>query len=85
MAKILRGLRIDEVSSVSAGAGRGVKVVLMKRADPLPGLEHPALRLAAALQNITPTLSVQQALRRAAALIRSCKTMTKTEIGRAHV
>lgn len=31
MARILRRLRIDEVSSVDVGAGRGVKVMLMKR------------------------------------------------------
>jgi hypothetical protein len=31
MARILRRLRIDEVSSVDVGAGHGVKVMLMKR------------------------------------------------------
>jgi hypothetical protein len=32
MARVLRNLRIDDVSSVDVGAGRGVKVVLTKRA-----------------------------------------------------
>src|SRR5258706_16314808 len=31
MARVLRNLRIDDVSSVDVGAGRGVKVVLTKR------------------------------------------------------
>src|SRR5258706_1683451 len=31
MARVLRSLRIDDVSSVDVGAGRGVKVVLTKR------------------------------------------------------
>src|SRR4051812_39902538 len=33
MPKILRRLRIDEVSSVDRGAGEGVKILLMKRAN----------------------------------------------------
>jgi len=33
MPKILTRLRIDEVSAVDKGAGEGVKVLLMKRAD----------------------------------------------------
>lgn len=33
MPRILRNLKIHEVSSVDKGAGRGVKVMLMKRAD----------------------------------------------------
>lgn len=35
MAKILRRLRINEVSSVTRGAGEGVKIMLMKAAVPL--------------------------------------------------
>jgi hypothetical protein len=31
MARIIRNLKIDDVSSVDVGAGRGVKVVLLKR------------------------------------------------------
>lgn len=34
MARILRNLRINDVSSVDVGAGRGVRVVLTKRAAP---------------------------------------------------
>jgi hypothetical protein len=34
MAKVLRNLRIDDVSSVDVGAGRGVRVVLTKRNMP---------------------------------------------------
>ncbi len=34
MARVLRNLRIDDVSSVDVGAGRGVKVVLTKRNMP---------------------------------------------------
>jgi hypothetical protein len=36
MPKILTRLRIDEVSAVDRGAGEGVKIVLMKRADAEP-------------------------------------------------
>lgn len=35
MPRILRNLKINEVSSVDRGAGEGVKVMLMKRAKPL--------------------------------------------------
>lgn len=35
MPRILKDLKINEVSSVDVGAGRGVKVLLMKRDDPL--------------------------------------------------
>jgi hypothetical protein len=35
MPRVLRNLRIDDVSSVDVGAGRGVKVVLTKRHDAL--------------------------------------------------
>ena len=38
MPKILRRLRINEVSSVTRGAGEGVQIMLMKRDDPLPYL-----------------------------------------------
>src|SRR5258706_5621447 len=34
MARVLRNLRIDDVSSVDVGAGRGVKVILTKRNMP---------------------------------------------------
>lgn len=36
MARILEKLRIREVSAVDRGAGEGVKVMLLKRDDPLP-------------------------------------------------
>jgi hypothetical protein len=37
--RILRNLRINEVSGVDKGAGRGVKIMLMKRAHPNGGTE----------------------------------------------
>jgi hypothetical protein len=37
--RVLRNLRIDEVSAVDVGAGKGVKIVLMKRADDEPPLD----------------------------------------------
>src|SRR5258708_1724786 len=33
MARVLTKLRIDEVSAVTRGAGEGVRIMLMKRAD----------------------------------------------------
>jgi hypothetical protein len=40
--KILRRLRINEVSSVDRGAGEGVKIVLMKR-DPSSSISRTAM------------------------------------------
>lgn len=46
MPRILRGLRINEVSSVDRGAGEGVKIMLMKREGdvPMPGKTNTGIR-----------------------------------------
>jgi hypothetical protein len=54
MAKILRNLRIDDVSSVDSGAGRGVRVVLTKRdagkhRDGVPGIYNKPISFGADL------------------------------------
>jgi len=42
--RLLRNLRINEVSAVDRGAGEGVKIVLMKRADDEPRSKGPLER-----------------------------------------
>jgi len=64
MAKILRRLRINEVSSVTRGAGEGVKIMLMKIAPPYTDLEQGDLS-DAALSYIKREFSAEQ--RRSAA------------------
>jgi hypothetical protein len=42
LPRVLTKIRIDEVSAVTAGAGEGVKVLLMKRHDSKPHVEEAA-------------------------------------------